>query len=126
VLAERYQLREFLGVLAAGDLLIGPSTGPLHMAAALGVTTVGLFPPVATMSARRWGPRGPFSRTLEPDVSCPASRFCIEERCLLFNCMQGIFVPDVVAAARAALAQRAAAGAGAHGTNDHDLPRVKE
>ena len=117
VIAERYQLREFLGVLTACDVLIGPSTGPLHMAAALGSATVGLFPPVATMSAQRWGGRGPYSRSLEPDVSCPARRYCTEERCLLFNCMQGIFVTDVVAAARQVIRQReAAAGASTDAT----------
>ena len=120
VIAERYQLREFLGVLTAGDLLIGPSTGPLHMAAALGSATVGLFPPVATMSSQRWGSRGSYSRSLEPDVSCPARRYCTEERCLLFNCMQGIYVSDVVAAARQVIRQRAAAATAGTDTTGPD------
>ena len=109
VLAERYQLREFLGVLSAGDLLIGPSTGPLHMAAALGLATVGLFPPVSTMSPRRWGARGAYSRAVVPELTCPAKKYCIGERCLFYNCMQGLSVETVFAAARELLRECRAA-----------------
>jgi len=98
ILLDRYPLREFLGVLAAGDLFVGPSTGPLHMAAAVGCATVGLFPPVVTMSPERWGPRGFLSRALVPQVACPARRICLEEKCTLYNCMTRIFDEEVVEA----------------------------
>jgi ADP-heptose:LPS heptosyltransferase len=97
-LLARFSLREFMGVLAAGDLFIGPSTGPLHMAAAVGCATVGLFPPVVTMSPDRWGPRGSRSRALVPQVACPARRICLEEKCILYNCMTRIFDEEVVEA----------------------------
>ncbi|MEN8006892.1 MAG: glycosyltransferase family 9 protein [Candidatus Krumholzibacteriota bacterium] len=96
VLLDRFSLREFLGILSAGDLFIGPSTGPLHIAAAVGCATVGLFPPVVTMSPDRWGPRGRLSRALVPDVACPARRICLEEKCLLYNCMTRIFDDQVL------------------------------
>jgi ADP-heptose:LPS heptosyltransferase len=99
ILLDRFSLREFMGILAAGDLLIGPSTGPLHMAAAVDCATVGLFPPVVTMSPERWGPRGSLSRALVPQVACPARRICLEEKCILYNCMTGIFDAEVVEAA---------------------------
>jgi ADP-heptose:LPS heptosyltransferase len=99
VLLDRFSLREFMGVLASGDLFIGPSTGPLHMAAALGCATVGLFPPVVTMSPDRWGPRGPLSRAIVPQVGCPARRICLEGKCLLYNCMTRIFDDEVIEAA---------------------------
>jgi len=99
ILLDRFPLRDFLGVLSAGDLMIGPSTGPLHLASALGLATVGLYPPVATMSPRRWGPRGRWSRPLEPEVKCPARRICKESQCPLYNCMGGIFERDVLDAA---------------------------
>ncbi len=98
VLLDRFSLREFMGVLSSGDLFVGPSTGPLHMAAALGCATVGLFPPVVTMSPERWGPRGPLSRALVPQVGCPARRICLEEKCLLYNCMTRIFDDEVIEA----------------------------
>ena len=96
VLLDRFSLREFMGVLAAGDLFVGPSTGPLHMAAALGCATVGLYPPVVTMGPDRWGPRGAASRALVPQVACPARRVCLEGKCILYNCMTRIFDGEVV------------------------------
>jgi ADP-heptose:LPS heptosyltransferase len=98
IMVDRFSLREFMGVLSCGDLFIGPSTGPLHIAAAAGCATVGLYPPVATMGPDRWGPRGPLSRTLVPPVVCPARRFCLEAKCTLYNCMSRIFDEDVVEA----------------------------
>ncbi len=98
VLLDRYSLRDFLGVLSAGDYFVGPSTGPLHLAAALGLGTVGLFPPVQTMSPARWRPRGEFTKTVVPPVDCPAKRFCTMEQCRHFNCMDGIYERDVLGA----------------------------
>jgi len=98
LLLDRFSLREFMGVLAAADLFIGPSTGPLHMAAAVGCATVGLYPPVVTMSPERWGPRGASSRALVPQVDCPARRVCLEGKCILYNCMNRIFDGEVVEA----------------------------
>jgi len=98
VLLNRYNLRDFLGILSAGDYFIGPSTGPLHLAAALGLGTVGLYPPVPTMSPGRWGPRGPWTKTVMPRVDCPASRLCSGERCPHFNCMNEVFERDVLGA----------------------------
>jgi len=98
VLLDRYNLRDFLGVLSGGDYFIGPSTGPLHLAAALGLGTVGLYPPVSTMSPKRWGPQGNWTQTVVPKVECPASRLCTGERCTYYNCMNEIFERDVLGA----------------------------
>lgn len=99
VLLGRYDLREFLGIVSGADLLIAPSTGPLHLAAALDVGALGLYPPVRTMSPARWGPRGPFTATVVPSVACPARRLCKEDRCRLYNCMDAVYERDVLAAA---------------------------
>lgn len=96
VLLDEYELRDFLGVLSEGDLFIGPSTGPLHMAAALGLATVGLYPPVPTMAPGRWGPRGDLARTVVPPVDCPSSRFCYREQCEHYNCLSRLFERDVL------------------------------
>jgi ADP-heptose:LPS heptosyltransferase len=106
VLLDAFTLREFLGVLSAGDVFVGPSTGPLHMAPALGLAAVGLYPPVPTMAPARWGPQGRWVRALEPAVDCPAERICRGERCPLHNCMEEIAVAEVVAAAVTLAARR--------------------
>ena len=121
ILLDRFSLREFMGVLSAGDIFVGPSTGPLHMAAALGCATVGLFPPVVTMSPDRWGPRGPLSRALVPLVSCPARRICLEEKCLLYNCMTRIFDDEVIEAALEVVHRKRNEGAGSMDSPDPSL-----
>lgn len=98
LLVDRYNLRDFLGVLTGADYFVGPSTGPLHMAAGLGVATVGIFPPVRTMSPGRWGPRGPLAEAVTPTVDCPARRLCRGERCRHFNCLEAIYERDVLEA----------------------------
>ena len=105
-LLDRFGLRDFLGVLSAGDLMIAPSTGPLHLAAALGLAAVGLYPPVPTMSPDRWGPRGALARAVTPPVDCPAKRFCQGTRCGLHNCLSEIYERDVLDLALALLKQR--------------------
>ena len=106
ILLDRFALREFLGVLSAGDVFVGPSTGPLHLAAALGLATVGLYPPVPAMSPRRWGPRGAWNRVLVPEVSCPGRHACLLQRCALYNCLGTVGVPAVLAAVRKVMSER--------------------
>lgn len=108
VLLDQFDLRGFLAVLAAGHLLIGPSTGPLHLAAGLGIATLGLFPPVRTMHPDRWGPRSfahAAPRNIVPDLDCPARRLCGLESCQHYNCLTEIRVSAVLAAAREILDQ---------------------
>lgn len=102
----RWDLREFLGVLSGGDVLVGPSTGPLHMAAALGLAVAGVYPPLPVQSIGRWGPRGESVRAVAPALDCPARLACRGDRCRHWNCLESIGVPDVVALARAARAER--------------------
>lgn len=105
-LLDRYALPEFLGVMSAGDVFVGPSTGPLHLAGALGLGVVGIYPPVPAMSPRRWGPRARWSRVLVPAVDCPGRHACRLERCPLHNCLTGVDASAVVAAARAVVGDR--------------------
>jgi len=51
-----HALRELAGMLAAADLVVSSSTGPLHMAVALGVPTLSVFPGTGPGQAFRWGP----------------------------------------------------------------------
>ena len=109
VVLDAWDLRRLLGVLAAGDVFVGPSTGPLHMAAALDLATLGLYPPVRAMAPARWGPRGRWAEALVPAVDCPARRTCRRTGCALWNCMDALET-GAVAAAVAALARRRSIG----------------
>jgi len=51
-------LSELLILIARCNGLIASSTGPLHMAAAVGIKALGLFPPPQTMNPTRWQPVG--------------------------------------------------------------------
>jgi heptosyltransferase-3 len=52
----RLSIRELAAVLASCQVVVSNSTGPLHMAVALGVPTVSFYPAVGTAQAHRWGP----------------------------------------------------------------------
>ncbi len=58
-LTGRLALPQFLAFLAAADGVVAGSTGPLHLAAALGRHALGLYPPIRPMHPGRWGPLGP-------------------------------------------------------------------
>lgn len=59
--------------LSSADLMIAGSTGPLHVAGALDVPTVGFFPAKRSATALRWRPCNSPGRTLafSPDVHAP-------------------------------------------------------
>jgi ADP-heptose:LPS heptosyltransferase len=64
-LNEKLTTEDLLAVFSHAAAVVAPSTGPLHLAAALGTPVVGLYSPVVAESARRWRPLGPSVRVLE-------------------------------------------------------------
>lgn len=86
-LTGRLTLAELLTVIGATDALVAASTGPLHLAAALGSRAVGLFPPLRPMHTGRWGAVGVRATSLvTPErLSCaecvgrPAACRCLPE-----------------------------------------------
>lgn len=84
-LTGELSLPEFIAFLAAADGIVAGSTGPLHLAAALGRHALGLYPPIRPMHPGRWGPLGPHAEYLvfdRPDCQdCranPAACTCIK------------------------------------------------
>jgi ADP-heptose:LPS heptosyltransferase len=84
-LTGQLALPEFLAFIAAADGLVAGSTGPLHLAAALGRHALGLYPPIKPMHPGRWGPLGPHAAYLvfdRPDCqdcrAAPAACTCIK------------------------------------------------
>jgi ADP-heptose:LPS heptosyltransferase len=67
-------LDEMISFINAADGLIAASTGPLHIAAALGKMALGIYPPIKPMHPGRWAPIGKRSDYLVADKVCSDCR----------------------------------------------------
>lgn len=54
----KMSLKEFMGFIKSCDAFFASSTGPLHIASALGLYTYGLFTPLRPTHPGRWAPLG--------------------------------------------------------------------
>ncbi|MGQ9662608.1 MAG: glycosyltransferase family 9 protein [Kiritimatiellia bacterium] len=101
-LAGRSSLIETANTLAAMDLVISNDSGPMHMAAALGIPVLALFGPTDPV---RTGPFGPQHRVLTADVPC---RPCFSRSCRLrtLACLEQITAERVAETALAMLTER--------------------
>ncbi len=91
-------IKQMGALLSRSSLCVANSTGPMHLSAAVGTPTIGLFCPVKVCSPVRWGPYGEGHKTLQPDV--PACDTCIGEACEYHDCMNLISVESVLEAAK--------------------------
>ena len=64
-------LRELAAVISHLTCLISGSTGPMHIAAALGVPTISMFCPLTACSPKLWGPVGNSAV-----IVSPGEKFC--------------------------------------------------
>ncbi len=81
-------LRTLAAVLSLADVVVANSTGPLHLAAAVGSNVVGLYPGRQVMSPVRWGPLGVHHCVMQPQTICK----CPHKKC---TCMDTINVEEV-------------------------------
>ena len=51
-------LGQFISLVKNADALVANATGPVHVAAALGIHTIGLYPPIKPLHPGRWAPLG--------------------------------------------------------------------
>lgn len=77
----KLNLEQLMQLIADSDLLLASGTGPVHIAAALNIPTVGLFPPRKGISPRRWAPPGQKVTAMMhpkklPCLSCRESSGC--------------------------------------------------
>ncbi len=89
-------LRTLGAILERARLVVSNSTGPLHLAAAVGTRVIGLYPGKRVMSPVRWGPVGAGHQVIQPTISCR----CSGNRC---ECMKSIRVEHVYSAVISAL-----------------------
>jgi len=66
----RMKLAQFISFISACDGLIACSTGPLHLASALGKEALGIYVPIRPMHAGRWGPVGKKSEVFVAQRTC--------------------------------------------------------
>jgi heptosyltransferase I len=100
-LAGRTDLMTLAVLLQRAALMITTDTGPMHMAAAVGTSTVALFGPTAPW---RTGPHGREHRIVRANLACNP---CFKRRCPNApTCMASISVEQVVAATADLLRKR--------------------
>ncbi len=69
------------GIFSSCSLVVAPSTGPLHLAVALGRKVVCFYPTIAVQSPERWGPyvQNPeLARVLVPDAKSDMSLITVQ------------------------------------------------
>ena len=87
--AGRLPLAELAGVLARCTLFIGNDSGPKHIAAALGVPTVGIHS--GTVDPTEWGPLGEDAVAIARGMSCAPCYLNREQDCpRALACIHGI------------------------------------
>ncbi|MBM3403362.1 MAG: glycosyltransferase family 9 protein [Bacteroidetes bacterium] len=89
-LTGRFSLRELIAFLSRVDGLIAASTGPLHIAAALGKKAIGIYPPIRPMHPGRWEPLGEKASFVVLNKTCSKCRH--QQHC---ECMEAITPEDV-------------------------------
>jgi len=97
-MVNQLNLKEFAALAKLATLFIANSTGPLHIAAAVGTAVIGLYPQIKPLSAERWGPYTSKKTILSPAGKPVDCTICRQGKnpC---ECMASIKVEDVYQAA---------------------------
>ncbi len=96
-LCGELDLVQLAALLSASSLVVSNSTGPLHLADALGTKVIGIYSPYLSAAPHRWGPYGQPENVFVPDADlCPR---CTRERCERYNCLATIRPGTVLARA---------------------------
>lgn len=67
-------LSQFISFIKQCDGLVANSTGPLHIAAALGKDALGIYPPMRPIHPGRWAPLGPKAKVFVLHKECADCR----------------------------------------------------
>ncbi len=90
-LTGKLDLAGFISMMARCDGMVAASTGPLHLAAALGIRAIGLYAPMRPVFPLRWAPLGEKACYLVINKKCNDCR-----KTLKCHCIQSI-TPESVA-----------------------------
>ena len=95
--AGEFNLAELTALIDQCDLMIANSTGPIHIAAALGKYVIGFYPKFPAASAKRWGPFTSKRTIFTPSLDC---KDCTRKKCEKLNCMNSISTDEVIIEAK--------------------------
>ena len=89
-LSGKTTLKSLAALYERSKLLITTDTGPMHIAAAIGLPVVAIFGPTAPW---RTGPFGNFHSIVRQDMPCSP---CFKKNCDTHDCMQKISVDTII------------------------------
>lgn len=92
-LSGLFDLPELIALIEKSDLMIANSTGPIHIAAALGKYVIGFYPKIISCSDKRWGPYTNNKKIFSPTIDC---NNCTRKTCEELDCMRSINIDDVL------------------------------
>lgn len=95
--AGMFNLEELIALISNANILIANSTGPIHIASALGRNVIGFYPKFAAVSPKRWGPYTSKAKIFQPTV-CNGE--CSRDKCQKLNCMNSIEIDKVFSAVK--------------------------
>lgn len=101
-LAGRFNLAQLMALISKSMMFISNSTGPIHIAAALGKFTVGFYPKIISCSKERWAPYTENKLIYVPQIDCSD---CDRKKCEQLNCMESINIDLVYADIKKTLTQ---------------------
>ena len=91
-LSGQLDLSFLKALINKANLFISNSTGPMHIAAALGIHVIGFFPKILSCSQKRWGPYTEKRTIFIPTIDCSN---CNREQCEKLDCMNSIDIGRV-------------------------------
>ena len=101
---ETHSIQQLAALYEVADLMLAGDTGPLHLAAALGVPVVGLYGPKDPAIYGPWNSAtGEVGRAVRRPVHCSP---CRRRTCPNVICMPAIQIDDVIGAVEETLDAR--------------------
>lgn len=123
-LIGRVSLRDLAALMTRCALFVGNDSGPKHIAAGLGIPTVGIHSGV--IDAREWGPKGPNAVGIQRVMTCaPCYHLKIEDCNRGLACLHGLLPADVVRVCQRlleTLASKRGAGRASRRLNNQSTP----
>lgn len=78
----KLNLSELISLIGVSDALVAASTGPLHIAAALGIHAIGIYAPMRPIFPQRWAPVGVNADHLVLEKKCNDCRKTMDCHCI--------------------------------------------